>query len=307
MARLWRARHRIASRLVFFLTLAVLITLLTSAVAFALFAYLGKQLRQVNEAHVPQLTSAFEVAREGATLAGALPRVSASTPGDFESVVRDVNELQAAFDAHIEALSVSENNLARVAEMREAGQTMKRNVEATIAIVERRFELLAATTRGMTEISRIQEETRLRLQPLLDDQLLFAVTGYRQLTDTQSPQRRVNIEAFDAYRHLDEIEGASESAVELFSMALIQTDAVQLEPFLDAFEAEREIAHRHANLLPKGIDITDVLAHVEALFAFGEGEDSVFSLRQEILQLAALEQANIVANRAIVRASVREW
>ena len=298
--RLWGSRERISTRLVFYFIGAVLITLVASAVAFAFFAFLDTKLRQVNDENVPQMISAFEVAQESAALAASLPRLSTAAQADFEAIVQSVYETQDDFESYIATISKTETGNLRAAELLEAGQAMRSNIDESIAVVNKRFELLAASDRVMDEISRLQDQARGRLQQILDDQLFYSMTGYRDLNDPPNRQVGVDTAAFDTYRHLSEIEGALESAAELIAAAFNETDSDQLVPLLERFEATKATVERYAKLIPPDMDISMVLDPLERLFAIGLGPDSGFALRQEILRLKTVEEQYIVANRAIV-------
>ena len=296
--RIWASRSRISTRLVFYFIGASVITLVASGVAFVFFAVLATKLNQVNDENVPQMISAFEVAQESAALAASLPRLSTATQDDFGDIVASVNETQASFDEYIEQISQTETGSQRAAELLLAGEAKSSNIQQAVALVNKRFELINASDDIMREVSRLQDQARSLLQPLLDDQLFFAMTGYRSLEDTE----RVPVTAaqFDTYRHLSEIEGALESAAELIAAAFNETDSDQLIPMLEQFEATKATVDRYAMLVPAAMDISAVLGLLEQLFALGVGDEGAFALRQEILRLRAQEEEYIVANRAIV-------
>ena len=302
--RLWGSRERISTRLVFYFVGAALILLFVSGVAFAFLAFLDTKLQQVNDENVPQMISAFEVAQESAALAASLPRLSTAAQSDFGAIVQSVYETQEAFESYIATISETASGSVRAAELLEAGKAMRSNIEESIAVVNRRFELLVATDRVMNEVDRLQTQARGQLQQILDDQLFFAVTGYRNLSDPPSNRIGVNTAEFDTYRHLSEIESALESAAELIAAAFNETDADQLVPLLERFEATKATVERYSKLIPQDMDVSMVLGPLEQLFAIGEGPDGGFALRQEILRLKAVEEQYIVANRAIVEMQV---
>ena len=235
--RIWVSRSRISTRLVFYFIGASVITLVASGVAFVFFAVLATKLNQVNDENVPQMISAFEVAQESAALAASLPRLSTATQDDFGDIVASVKETQASFDEYIEQISQTETGSQRAAELLLAGEAKSSNIQQAVALVNKRFELINASDDIMREVSRLQDQARSLLQPLLDDQLFFAMTGYRSLEDTE----RVPVTAaqFDTYRHLSEIEGALESAAELIAAAFNETDSDQLIPMLEQFEGNQ--------------------------------------------------------------------
>ena len=298
--RLWASRESISTRLVFYFIVAVLITLTASAVAVVFFAFLDTRLKQVNEENVPQMISAFEVAQESAALAASLPRLSTAAQADFGAIVQSVYETQDAFEIYIGTILETETGSTRAAQLLEAGQAMRTNIEESIEVVNRRFELIEASAQIMDEVGIVQDQARSQLQQMLDDQLFYAMTGYRNLNDPPVSQAGVDSEEFDTYRHLGEIESAVESAAELIAAAFNETDADQLVPLLERFEATQATVDRYAKLLPDDMDVAQVLYRLQRLFAIGLGEESGFALRQEILRLKALEEQYIITNRAIV-------
>ena len=298
--RMWMSRARISTRLVFYFIGATTITLVASGVAFVFFAVLAAKLNQVNDENVPQMISAFEVAQESAALAASLPRLSTATQDDFGDIVASVHETQSSFEEYISIISKTETGGQRAAELLLAGEAMRSNIHEAIAVVTKRFELLNASNAAMAEIDLIQHEARSYLHPLLDDQLFLAMTGYRAITDPEREQVTPNADQFDTYRHLSEIEGALESAAELLAAAFNETDADQLVPILEQFEATKATVSRYALLIPSGTNLSTVLGLLEQLFALGEGPNGGFALRREILRLKVLEEQYIVVNRTIV-------
>ncbi len=298
--RFWELRERIAARLVFYFVGAACLTLLASAVAFAFFTFLDTKLQQINDENVPQLIAAFEVAQESAALAASLPRLSSATQEDFGEIVTSVNETQEAFESYIARISETETGSQRASGLLVAGQAMHSNIQEAVALVNKRFETLESSAHIMDEVSRLQNTVRGLLQQMLDDQLFYAMTGYRNLQDPASAQIRVNASEFDTYRYLSQIERALESAAELLSAAFNESDPDQLVPQLERFEATKATIFRYAALIPKGMDIEQVLLPLEKLFALGEGEEGAFALRLEILRLKAQEEQYVAANRAIV-------
>lgn len=298
--RLWGSRERISTQVVFYFIGAALILLSASGVQIVFLAFLDTKLQKVNDENVPQMISAFEVAQESAALAASLPRLSTAAQADFGGIVQSVFETQEAFESYIATISETETGSERAAELLEAGKAMRSNIEESIAVVNRRFALLTATDRVMDEVDRLQNQARGQLQQILDDQLFFAMTGYRDLADLPSTQIGVNTTEFDTFRHLSAIEGALESAAELLAAAFNESDADHLVPLLERFEATKATVERYAKLIPQTVDISMVLDPLEQLFAVGEGPEGGFALRQEILRLKAVEEQYIVANRAIV-------
>lgn len=305
LARLWWSRDSFATRLVIYFSGAAVITLVASGVALGFIAFLSAKLLQINEENVPQMISAFEVAQESATLASSLPRLSTATQEDFDDIVASVNATQASFENYIARISETETGSERASELFDAGERMRRNIQEAIALVTKRFELLDATTNINNEVDLLHNQARVQLQTLLDDQLFYAMTGYRDLTEAERTAVVANADEFDTYRHLSEIEGALDSAVELISAAFNEPDAAQLIPLLERFEATKATVARYALLIPADLEVGTVPDLLRQLFEIGEAADGAFALRTEILRIKALEEQYIVDNRAIVEALYR--
>ncbi|MYD44629.1 MAG: HAMP domain-containing protein [Gammaproteobacteria bacterium] len=301
LRRIWELRSRFAARLVFYFLGAAGITLVASAVAFAFFAYLDAKLQQINQENVPQMIAAFEVAQESAALAASLPLLTTATQSDFDDIVSRVTATQATFEDYVSMVAETETGSQRAAQLLTAAADMRSNIQETIGLVTKRFELLDEANRVVADAIRMRETARAELQLMLDDQLFFAMTGYQDLTDAQQASVMANAEEFDTYRHLAEIESALESGVELMTAAFNESDAARLIPLLERFEATKATFERYAMLVPAQLDIKDVFDMSTQLFRSGTSGDGAFALQQEILRIRNLEQQYILANSGIVR------
>lgn len=298
--RLWNARVRIGVRLVVYFSGAALLTLLASVISYVFFTFLDNKLKQINEENVPQMFTAFEVAQESAALGASLPRLSSSTREDFDAIVSSVHETQAKFDEFIATILKTESGRQRATELLDAGTAMRSNINQTVDVVERRFELLAASAKLADDVNRLHDLASAHLQEIVDDQLFFAMTGYRELTDSTPVHVGTNSTEFELFRHLSEIEHALESSVEVIGAAFNETDANLLVPLLERFEASQATIENSAKLLPASLDVSSAMVPIQELFELNASDAGVFSLQAEILRLNALEEQYIASNRAIV-------
>ena len=299
--RLWESRDRISTLLVFYFVGGVIFMFTASVLVFVFFWFLADKLNQVNDENVPQLITAFQVAQESAELASSLPRLTTSTQEVFSETVASVSETEMTFELLLELVSRTESGREQADQLLLAGEKMRTNIAEVISLVNKRFELTDATDQILADVKRLQSQLRASLDQSLDDQLFYAMTGYRDLSDSQLAVSRVNAKAFDTYRHLREIESAFESAAELLSAAFNETDRDQIIPLIEEFEASRIRSARYARLLPETMDVANTLSLLDELFLLGEGENGGFEIRKEILALQDKEAQYIVENRELVR------
>lgn len=301
LKRLWDSRNRISTLLVVYFVGGALFMLAASVLVFLFFWFLAGKLNEVNDENVPQLITAFQVAQESAELASSLPRLTTSTQADFNEIVASVNETEMTFELLLELISRTESGDMHAEKLLDSGELIRSNIEEVITLVSERFELMNTTDQILADMNRLQGELRASLDQVLDDQLFYAMTGYRSLSDGPMENQEVDATAFDTYRHLSEIESAFESAAELLAAVFNETDSDQIVPLLEQFEASKTKSLRYAQLLSEAIDVSQTLALLEDLYALGEGENGGFVTRENILDLREREAQLIVENRQLVQ------
>lgn len=299
-SRLWESRARISTLLVFYFVGGMAFMVTASILVLVFFWFLADKLNQVNDENVPQMVTAFQLAQESAELAASLPRLTTATQDDFEEIVASVNESAMSFDLLLELISRPETGSNLATNLLASEQKMRANIDEVISLVSRRFELLNASSQILEDAKRLQDMLQANLHLLLDDQLFFAMTGYRHLDDSRPSSNRVDAKAFDSYRHVREIESAFESATELLSVAFNENNPDQLIPLIEKFEASQIRSARYAQLLPDTLDLSHTLTLLDQLYALGEGDQGGFQIRKQILELQKLEVQIIDENKALV-------
>lgn len=299
---LFKERDRISTRLVLCFAGSACITLVASAVALIFFAFQGEKLQQVNEENVPRLITAFEVAQEGAVLAAALPRLRTATLEDFAAIKASVQDSQVNFKRHIDLLMAGESGQKESEEIQEAGAGIDQILDETISLVEERFVLQAAFNEILMSQDQVYRQIAGVLTQMIDDQLFFAMTGFRSLDDSQPNSTGVDAHEFNIYRALSEIEYGIEQASEIIGAVAVEDDADQLVPKLEVFEATRSKVSRSAMLFPQSEEMAEMLALVQQLMNLGEGPEGVFVVRRQMLELIAKEEQLTTASRELVAA-----
>ena len=319
LKRLLAARHRIAFHLYMGIGTAVVLTMVASLVAWFSFDQVGDAQRQVNERAVPEIATAFAVAQQSGTLAAAAPRlVAAETPMAFAEVAAKVATERADFKKQLAALTQQGAAEERFARIRAHGDTLIANINAIEASVSKRFELNARSRALYNDLEALQNKLIVILIPAIDDQLFYAMTGYRTLGEPPAPRAQHLSEAeLSLYRDLTELQEGTATATRLLASAFNLSDARLLEPLQERFDStvggiERKLAAlgagpSHSTLdhqMPKvGFRIEHAYLHSELaptfnrLFDLGRGDEKIFALRALELQIVEQQRTLLDRNR----------
>ena len=320
LKRLLAARHRIAFHLYMGIGTAVALTLVASLVAWFSFDQVGDAQRQVNERAVPEIATAFAVAQQSGTLAAAAPRlVAAETQKAFAEVTAKVAAERDDFKKQLAALTQQGAAEERFARIRARGDTLIANINAIEASVSKRFDLNTRSRALYNNLEALQNELIGILVPAIDDQLFYAMTGYRTLGEPPAPRAQHLSEAeLSLYRDLAELQEGTTTATRLLASAFNLSDARLLEPLQERFDStvggiERKLAALGAGPLstpdqtsdrqmPKvGFRIERAYLHSELaptfdrLFDLGRGDEKIFALRA--LELQVVEQQRTLLDR----------
>ena len=316
LKRLLAARHRIAFHLYMGIGTAVALTIGASLVAWFSFDQVGDAQRQVNERAVPEIATAFAVAQQSGTLAAAAPRlVAADTPRAFVEVAAKVATERDDFKKQLAALTQQGAAEERFASIRARGDTLIANINAIEASVSKRFDLNARSRVLYNNLEALQNELIGILIPAIDDQLFYAMTGYRTLGEPPAPRAQHLSEAeLSLYRDLAELQEGTTTATRLLANAFNLSDARLLEPLQERFDStvdgiERKLAALGSGPLHSTPDqtfdrqfrIERAYLHSELdptfdrLFDLGRGDEKIFALRA--LELQIVEQQRTLLNR----------
>ena len=317
LKRVLAARHRIAFHLYMGIGTAVVLTMVASLVAWFSFDQVGDAQRQVNERAVPEIATAFAVAQQSGTLAAAAPRlVAAETQMAFAEVTAKVTAERDAFKKQLAALTQQGAAEERFARIRAHGDTLIANINAIELSVSKRFELNAHSRALYNNLESLQNELIGILVPAIDDQLFYAMTGYRTLSEPPAPRaQHLSETELSLYRDLAELQEGTTKATRLLASAFNLSDARLLEPLQERFDStvdgiERKLAALGSGPLHStpdhqtpqvGFRIERAYLHSELaptfdrLFNLGRGDEKIFALRALELQVA--EQQRILLDR----------
>ncbi len=297
LKRVLTARHRIAFHLYLSIGTAVVLTMTASLVAWFSFDQVGDAQRQVNERAVPEIATAFAVAQQSGTLAAAAPRLAAAeTPMAFAEVAAKVASERDDFKKQLAALTKQGAAEERFARIRAHGDTLIANINAIEASVARRFGLNARRRGLQKNLESLQNDLTGILIPAIDDQLFYAMTGYRTLDEPPAPRVQHLSEAeLSRYRDLAELQEGVTTATRLLASTFNLSDARLLEPLQERFDSTVGGIERKLSALGEGPLRSELSQAFNLLFDLGRGDLKIFALRS--LELQVVEQQRTLLDR----------
>ncbi len=308
LKRLLEGRFRISSQLYLGIGGAVVLTMGTSLVGWFSFNRVGDAQSRVNEGSVPGMAAAFGVAQQSGALVAAAPRlVAAATLEAFAQVTAEVAEERSTFEAQLAALTQQGEEEERFSRIRAHGGTLISNIEAIESSVARRFDLQARSEALRAELAKVRNELVGVLVPLIDDQLFYAMTGYRNLGEAPAPRsQHFSEKEFERYRHLSVLQADATIAIQLLSSAFNLSDAPLIEPLRERFEAAEGRIERSLSAIGTDSARSQVAPVCARLFQLGLGEQGGFDLRTRELELAGHQRDLLARNQSLALDLVAE-
>ena len=307
LSKLW---NRISTQLYIGFGGGVVLIVIISLLALFFLNYIGRIQQTVNEKNIPEMTSAFAIAQQTAMLVAAAPRLTVSTPEQFETVAATIDQQTDTFKTQLSVMMENQGEGEQARQIQSDGIAIIQNIERIKLLVREGFDLRQSSLNLRDELQGIQGEITPIIINGIDDQMFYMMTGYRSLDEVQSP-RSVHFSEpeFLIYRRLFELREAAAVSAQLLATALIVTDAALLEPLRERFEATAGSISRSLDALKKheqdGDYPHDRLSRIfENLISFGRREDNGFDLRGRELvvdgKLSALLRENQILGIDIV-------
>ena len=301
LKRLLEGRYRISTQLYLGIGGAVVLTMGASLVAWFSFNSVGDAQSRVNEGSVPGMAAAFGVAQQSGALVAAAPRLVAATTLDvFDQVTAEIGKEQSAFEAQLVALTQQGEEEERFSRIRSQGGTLISNIEAIESSVAERFDLQARSEALRAELVKVRNELVDVMGPLIDDQLFYAMTGYRNLGEAPAPPtQHLSRKEFDHYRHLAALQADATIAIQLLSSAFNLSDAPLIEPLRERFEAAKDRIEWSLSALGTARTRSQIASICARLYQLGLGEQEGFALRARELELAAHQRDLLAHNQSL--------
>ena len=287
---------------------AAAFTIVASLVGWNSFDRVGDVQSRVNEGSVPEMAAAFAVAQQSGALVAAAPRLTAAaTPDELARIAGRIAQDRKAFEAQLAALAGIGGDQAHSISLRRRGEALMANIEAIEASMAKRFDLASQRQARLQELTSLRSRLVGNLVPLIDDQLFYAVTGYRQLGKPPVPQQEHFSQVeINRYRHLAELRADATTGAQLLATALNISDASLLEPLRESFEATARGIRRRLSQLGTASLGRRLTAPFGRLIALGAGRDSVFGLRARELDLDRQQRDLLDGNRSLAVEFVAE-
>ena len=280
-------RYQISTQLYLSIGAAASLTVIASVVAWVSFGFVGEVQNRVNEGTVPFLASAFGIAQESTALVAAAPRLAAVVnPDILDQIATEVAKDQEAFETALAALIRQEGNEEISLRIKKLGEVLIENLNAIKRLVLQRFDLTDLRDTLQLQLTWVRKELNNVMVPAIDDQLFYAMTGYSKIGKAPVPrEKHFSEEGFNLYRYIAGLRSDATIATQLLATAFSVSDAAQLEPLRERFEATARGIRRRMNALGN----VPVRATLEPLFEqmieLSIGEDGGFNLRARELAL----------------------
>ena len=277
-SKLW---NRISTQLYVGFGGAVALIILISLLALFFLDYIGKIQQNVSEKSVPEMTSAFAIAQQTASLVAAVPRLTTvTTPAQFETIAAIIGWQADEFKAQLSIMLENQGKDARAQQIQSGGIGIVKNIEQVKLLVRERFAVRQKILDLRDELQVVQSQLTSILINEIDDQMFYTMTGYRSLSEEQSPLSvHFSEQEFLTYRRLVELREAAAIATQLLATAFTVTDEALLEPLRERFKATAGSASRSLDAL-KQTPVHDRLSSAFSdLFLIGRRENNGFDLR----------------------------
>ena len=301
--RMFRVPSRISTQLQLVIAGAVALTLAASLVGWFSFTRVNEAQSRVNDASLPEITTAFHVAESAGVLVAAAPRLTSAEVEDFADVVAEINEAHRAFEKELAELERGGSEQERLDRIRQQADRLIANIDTIKSEMPEFFSLEARSNLLRQDLAAVQDELEGILIPALDDQLFFMMTGYSGIDAAPAPREEFFTgDQIIEYRHLSELQGALSIAAQVLASAFTVSEPELVEPLRERFEAEFG-AFRGAESTFLGQVDAELLAVLtpvaDRLYQLGLGEQGGFDLVEGGLQIAERQRGLLALNRTI--------
>ena len=303
---------RISTQMYAGIAVPLLLTLAASVIAWISFTRVGEAEKEVTQGAIPELDAALGVAEASNRLVAGGPRLTASSPDDYEDVVAGIAEARGEFETQLDLLWNRGTGAMWLGQMRSDAAQLNSNIAAIEAempeyfALRRDMEALRADTdrvmRGDKEALGLVDQ----IVPALDDQLYFLIEGRRHLWTPPAPEsiHRSDSEVL-LYRRWSALSGDVSQADALLASAFSASESALIEPLRESFESARDrIEINLAELHEAAGD--ELRPAVNRLIALGLADGSVFDVMFRSLQIEENQRELLAQNQELGVALVGE-
>ena len=301
LTRLLESRYRISTQLYLAIGGAVVLTVAASLVGWFSFNRVGDVQDRVNESSVPELVAAFGVAQHSNTLVVAAPRLTtAATPEELALIASGIAEAHTKLQEQLAVLGEEGGGDESFDRIQANTDTLLLNIEA---LEDERSEIFDLTERSgalRTELVELRARLDDIMVPVVDDQLFYTMTGYRDLGEAPASRSEHFSESeLGRYRHLADLHADASIAAHLLESAFSVSEAPLLEPLRERFESSAGRIERSVAALEASPLRTEVAPLFTRLVELGIGDQGGFDLLGSELRLVERQGDLLASNRDI--------
>ena len=299
LQRLVAFAFRISTQMYVAIGVIVALTIASIAVSWVSFNSIGDAQDRVTDESLPRIVTAFRITELSSELVAAAPRLTvAATPEDLAAVSTEIVETQEEFRRQLGLLEQQNVDAALFVSVRSRGRQLESNIAQIEVEMPRSFGLVADIEALAAELADIRRKLEGILLPVLDEQLFFQITGYRDIGRPPAPrEEHFSEEEFIRYRHLAALQADTAIATQLLSSAFGVSNASLIEPLQESFESVTDRIEISATAIGLIAQRGYLVSILNDLFELGLGERSGFVLVTQQLELAETQRQLLAQNR----------
>lgn len=278
----------VAVQLYIGLGLAVMLTMLASVVAWAVFERVGEAQGLVNEGSLPYMAAAIGVAQEIGALVHSAPLLtSAQSEEEFEDLKAALAQDRTEFEDYLEQLAEGRSSSEGIRRVRLWGQELTANLEEIEEVVLERFELRETSSSLRERLQGMESRLSMLVGTAVDDQYFFTMTGYKSIGRPAVPAEEHFTEAeFSRFRRIAELKESVAVGSQLLASAFTVTEPLLLPPLQERYEAAAGQAARNLVALDSGssAEEQEIVSIVQQLYPLVFERDGVFDVTKRELE-----------------------
>ncbi len=298
--------NKLSTQLYAAIFVTVLITIIAVIIAWLSFERVGEAQQQVNNVSLPEMISAFGLARTNSALSAAAPRLTtAQNEIDLNNASEEIDTYVVEFERNLENLLTLENNRDFENSLTESARELKQNIDEIESLMKETFVLRGKSEKFNISVNRLEQTIRTDLLPLIDNQFFYVMTGYESLNkgigdpNTYRSEKEINL-----FRHLSNLEKEVNIAIQVLASTATLTDAALIDVLRDQFESSYDGIQRTLKEIDRGSILEDTLPLFDALNLYGSGEENGFQLRVDEIRIQnrlveLLQQNRIISARLV--------
>ena len=297
-----RIGNKLSTQLYAAIFVTVLITIIAVVVSWQSFERVGETQQRVNNVSLPEMVSAFGLARTNSALVAAAPRLT-TVPNEIElaNVSEEIDTFRQEFENHLIELLELEENRDFKDNLTKSAKDLTQNIEEIKALMQEFFLLRDKSNRFNISVNRLEQTIRTDLLPLIDNQFFYVMTGYQNLedqrsgtSDTYRSEQEINL-----FRHLSDLEKEVNIAIQLLASSATINDAALVDVLRDQFESSYDGIQRSLMEIDRISVLENTLPLFEALNLYGMGPDNGFQLRIEEIEIQSRQIELLQKNRIL--------